>query len=204
MAEIINKLVKAEKDLILAHGKEPTLEQITEELNKTSNLNLTTQRVSEIKKLNVDLISLDKPISTNENANLTDFVPDYDSVSPQDVAIKHHQSQVLSDFLKASLTPDELTIISMYYGLGNFESEHSVEQIVSEQLLKRGNLLIQNKNINAIIQKMLDSPKSEEFKRDKEKIEEWVDSVISQSKRKLKKLAKVNKFKSAFGFQSES
>lgn len=203
MVEIINKLTKAEKDLLLANGEEPTLEQITEELAK-NNLNLTVQKVSDIKKLNIDLVSMDKPIAMSESSNLSDFVPDEDTISPQEMAIKSHQSQELEHFLKSTLADDELIIINMTYGLGNFTCSYSVDQIVSEQLLgSAGTKLIKNKAIKNIIENMIMNQKRmkpEDWKKERAKLENWVKKTISQAMRKLKKPAKNAKYRAAFGY----
>lgn len=140
---------------MLTYGEEPTLEQITEELAK-NNVNLPVQKVSDIKKLNIDLISMDKPIAMSETSNLTDFVPDDDTISPQELAIKSHQSQELENFLKETLVEDELVIINMTYGLGNFTCSYTPDQIVSEQLLGgSGTKLIKNKSIKNTIENMI-------------------------------------------------
>ncbi|GCE63256.1 sigma-70 family RNA polymerase sigma factor [Candidatus Mycoplasma haematohominis] len=206
MVEIINKYIKAEKDLILANGVEPTLEQLTEELQKT-NPNLTVQKVSDIKKLNIDLVSLDKPIATNETSNFADFVPDHDSSTPEEVAFKSYQSQELYEFLKSTLDEDELMIICMHYGIAGHSSAYSVEQIVSEKLLSiEGSKLIKNKAIKIIVDGMLQSQKntkSDEWKKDKAKLEDWVKKKISQALRKLKKPSKNGKYRAIFGYATD-
>lgn len=206
MVEIINKLVKAEKELILTYGEEPTIEQLTAELQKT-NPNLTVQKVSDIKKLNIDLISMDKAISMNDTANFSDFVPDDDSYSPQEVAVKNHQSSELEEFLRSTLDKDELAIIWMHYGLAQFTCSYTVEQIVSEQLLGgEGYDLIKNSAIKGIIDNMLANQKNmkmDEWKRERAKLEAWVKKKISQALRKLKKPSKNGKYRATFGYSNE-
>lgn len=160
MVEVINKFVKAEKDLILEHGEEPTIEQLTAEMQKY-NPQFTVQKVSDIKKLNIDLVSLDKPIAHNETSNFSDFVQDNDTISPEDVAIKNYQSQELQEFLQSTLDEDELLIICMHYGLRDYSSQHSVDQIVNEKLLnKKGVDLIKNKEIKKVIENLLKNQKT--------------------------------------------
>lgn len=206
MVEIINKYIKAEKDLVLANGEEPTLEQLTAELQKT-NPNLTVQKVSDIKKLNIDLVSLDKPIATNETSNFADFVPDNDSANPEEAAVKSYQSQELYEFLKSTLDEDELSIICMHYGIAGYPCAYTIEQIVSEKFLSvEGSKLIKNKAIKTIVDGMLQNQKnikSDEWKKDKAKLEDWVKKKISQALRKLKKPSKNGKYRAVFGYATD-
>ncbi|KMZ96290.1 hypothetical protein PVNG_02428 [Plasmodium vivax North Korean] len=126
--EVINKLVKIEKELILKGGRTPTLEELSTEMQKFG-AQFTPQRISEIKKINIDLVSLDKPISNNENSNFSDFIREEGEESnPEYVASRSFVEEKLDDFLKSSLTKDERFILSLRFGLGS-RSEQTVEQI---------------------------------------------------------------------------
>ncbi|CCE66770.1 sigma-70 family RNA polymerase sigma factor [Candidatus Mycoplasma haematominutum] len=128
MMEIINKLTKAEKDLILKNGNTPSLEELSSEMQKYGT-QFTPQKISEIKKINVDLVSLDKPISNNENSNFSDFVrEDGENSNPELLASKNFVGEGLQKVLKKTLNADELLILSLLFGLGN-NSSYSIDQL---------------------------------------------------------------------------
>ncbi|AEW44918.1 RNA polymerase sigma factor RpoD [Mycoplasma haemocanis str. Illinois] len=207
MVEVINKFVKAEKDLILKNGEEPTIEQLAQEMQKYSS-QYTVQKVSDIKKLNIDLVSLDKPIAHNETSNFSDFVQDEEAASSEEVAASTHKSMVLQEFLESTLEDDELLMIHMHYGLMEFKSPHTIEQIVSERLLNpKYKGVLKNKAINFVINGMLEKHKvltPEEWKKEKAKVENFVRKKISQALRKLKKPSKNGKYRTIFGFSGNT
>nr|WP_237710360.1 sigma-70 family RNA polymerase sigma factor [Candidatus Mycoplasma haematolamae] len=151
MMEIINKLTKAEKELILRNGHVPTLEELSAEMQKYGT-QFTPQRISEIKKINIDLVSLDKPISNNENSNFSDFVrEDNEESNPEYLASKNFLGDKLHEFLESTLTKDEYLVISLIYGLHN-QSVHTTEQVA--QILSRNPHyynMINNKAIKKLI-----------------------------------------------------
>ncbi|AEG72375.1 RNA polymerase sigma factor RpoD [Mycoplasma haemofelis Ohio2] len=201
MVPVINNLARIEKALILENGEEPTIEQLTQEMQKYDS-QYTVQKVSDIKKLNIDWVSLDKLIDYDEN--FLDSVPDEEVISSEGVAASTHKSMVLQEFLESTLEDDELLVLDMHYGLMEFESPHAIEQIVSEILFNpeyRG--VIKNKAINFVINEMLgkqDVLTPEEWKREKAKVENFVRKKISQALRKLKKPSKNGKYRTIFGF----
>lgn len=96
MVETINKLTKAERNLIQELGRDPTAEEIAQAMNKVSQAKnqkeqlITAQKVVEIKKLNVDPVSLDKQIGHDEESQFSDFISDDEIISPEKYTEKKH------------------------------------------------------------------------------------------------------------------
>lgn len=197
MLEIINKYVKSEKELILKYGQVPTIEQLTEEMQKYSP-QFTVQKVSDIKKLNVDLVSLDKPIANNENSNFADFVQDDDIQNPEEIAEKNYQTEMLNEFLLSTLDSDEYLIVSLHYGLKENENQHSLEQIVDKFATEKYYKLLKHKTAkNFIVKKdnqyILSQPNWN-------KLFNWVKKKEAQALRKLKQPSKNGKYREVFGY----
>lgn len=194
MMEVINKLVKAEKELILKYGNTPTLEELSAEMQKYGT-QYTPQKISEIKKINVDLVSLDKPISSNENSNFSDFVKDEDECSPEWIASKSIAGEKLDFFIRSSLNSDEYLIMSMLYGL-NSQQAYTQEQL-AQLFLKdsKYHSQLRSKTIKEILgpsfeEKLFSSKKKTVSSSAIKKMTEWIKQIESVSLKKLKNRAK--------------
>src|ERR1700738_1326163 len=80
MVETINKLVRVSRRLLQELGREPSDEEIGEEMG------ITPEKVREIVKVSQDPVSLETPIGEEEDSHLGDFVVDREAVSPSDAA----------------------------------------------------------------------------------------------------------------------
>ena len=80
MVETINKLVRIQRQLLQELGREPTPEEIGEEMG------LTAERVREIQKISQEPVSLETPIGEEEDSQLGDFIEDDAAVVPPDAA----------------------------------------------------------------------------------------------------------------------
>src|SRR5260370_15455328 len=100
MGDLINKLVRVSRHLLQEVGREPSDEEIGEEMG------ITPQKVREIIKFAQAPISLETPIGEEEDSHLGDFVEDREAVSPSDAA---SVTMLLSDVeqLLAGLPPPE-------------------------------------------------------------------------------------------------
>lgn len=116
MVEIINKVMKMERTLLQRNGREPTIKEIYDELKDTEK-NLTLKKISEIKKLNIEPISLDKPVGKDEESQFIDFVRDVDSVTPENYTNKIMLKEQIDKSLKNNLSEIEEKIIRLRYGL---------------------------------------------------------------------------------------
>ena len=80
MVETINKLVRIQRQLLQSLGREPTPEEIAEEMG------LTPERVREIQKISQEPVSLETPIGEEEDSQLGDFIEDDAAIVPPDAA----------------------------------------------------------------------------------------------------------------------
>ena len=82
MVETINKLYRTSRLLMQQLGREPTSEEIGEELD------LDADRVREIFKIAQEVTSLEAPVGEDQERFLGDFIPDESQLSPVDQASK--------------------------------------------------------------------------------------------------------------------
>ena len=80
MVETINKLIRISRHLLQLLGREPTPEEIAEEME------IPVEKVMEIQKIAQDPVSLETPIGEEDDSHLGDFIPDDESPAPQDSA----------------------------------------------------------------------------------------------------------------------
>jgi len=110
MVETINKLYRTSRRLMQELGREPTPEEIGEELE------LTADRVREIFKIAQEVTSLEAPVGEDGESMLGDFIPDEGQPSPVDAAskqlLKNHLDEVLS-----TLSDREARVLKLRFGL---------------------------------------------------------------------------------------
>ena len=100
MVETINKLIRVSRQLLQELGREPTPEEIAEELD------MPVERVREILKISQEPVSLETPIGEEEDSHLGDFIPDDDAPAPSEAASHALLKEQLGEVLK-TLTPRE-------------------------------------------------------------------------------------------------
>lgn len=110
MVETINKLVRIQRQLLQSLGREPTPEEIAEEMG------LTPERVREIQKISQEPVSLETPIGEEEDSQLGDFIEDDAAVAPPDAASFTMFQEQLSKTLDG-LAERERKVISLRFGL---------------------------------------------------------------------------------------
>jgi len=110
MVETINKLVRVSRRLLQELGREPSDEEIGEEMG------ITPEKVREIVKVSQDPVSLETPIGEEEDSHLGDFVEDREAVSPSDAASLTMLHSEVEDVLD-TLTPRERRVLQLRFGL---------------------------------------------------------------------------------------
>ena len=110
MVETINKVKKANSQLLHQNGKEPRPEEIAEFLE------MPTDKVREILRVAQEPVSLETPIGEEEDSHLGDFIPDDDALPPDDAASMSLLKEQLADVLK-TLTPREEKVLALRFGL---------------------------------------------------------------------------------------
>ena len=110
MVETINKVVKIHRQLLQDLGREPTPEEIAE------NMGVSVDKVVEIQKIAQDPVSLETPIGEEEDSNLGTFIEDENALSPSDVVASSMLKQQLISTLD-TLTPREEKVLRLRYGI---------------------------------------------------------------------------------------
>ncbi|MGZ5969835.1 MAG: RNA polymerase sigma factor RpoD, partial [Polyangiales bacterium] len=121
MAETINKMVRAARRLTQELGREPTPEDLAQEMD------LPVQKVRSILAVAKDTISLETPVGSEGDASLGDFIEDRSVLSPGDLVIESQLAEETRRVL-ASLTPREEQVLRMRYGLDE-KSDHTLEEV---------------------------------------------------------------------------
>jgi RNA polymerase primary sigma factor len=110
MVETINKLVRVQRRLLQELGREPSDEEVAEEMG------ITPDKVREIVKVSQDPVSLETPIGEEEDSHLGDFVEDTQAVAPSDAASLTMLHNEVEDILD-TLTPRERRVLQLRFGL---------------------------------------------------------------------------------------
>jgi RNA polymerase primary sigma factor len=110
MVETINKLVRVSRRLVQELGRDPTEEEIADEMG------ITPERVREIRKISQDPVSLEMPVGEEEDSHLGDFVEDTDAVAPVDAAAGAVLQGEVDDILD-TLSPRERRVVQLRFGL---------------------------------------------------------------------------------------
>lgn len=131
MVETINKLSKTERQLMQELGREPTPEELSEAMGGQV-AGFSPKKIVSIKKLNVDPVSLDKPVGKDEESKFVDFVRDNDSLTPDQFVEKSLRGEHIDDILKKFLQEKEEKIIRMRYGLTPYSKEMTLEEVGKE------------------------------------------------------------------------
>jgi len=92
--ETINRLIKISRQLLQELGRDPTVEEIANEMG------LTPEKVREVIKISQEPISLETPIGEEEDSHLGDFIEDQEAVAPAEAASVHAAQEKMQDVLK--------------------------------------------------------------------------------------------------------
>ena len=110
MVETINKLIRTQRQLTQAFGREPQPEEIAKELN------MEPEKVRDIMKIAQEPVSFETPIGEEEDSHIGDFIPDDSNMAPVEVATHAILKEQLSEVLD-SLTDREARVIKLRFGL---------------------------------------------------------------------------------------
>lgn len=110
MVETINKVKKANSQLLHTNGREPTPDEIAEFLD------MPVDKIREILCVAQEPVSLETPIGEEEDSHLGDFIPDNEVLAPANAASMSLLKEQLADVLK-TLTPREEKVLALRFGL---------------------------------------------------------------------------------------
>jgi RNA polymerase primary sigma factor len=121
MIETINRLLRVSKDFLIEEHREPTPEEMAEQLGT---------EVSKVKlalKIAKDAISLDTPVGDDGETFLGDFIEDSGRMGPHDASMVESLRECLSQVM-SSLSPREAKVLRMRYGI-NLDCDHTLEEV---------------------------------------------------------------------------
>ena len=131
MVEIINRILKAEKEIQQKTGRTPTIEEITEELGGAA-AGFTSRKVANIKKIHIDPVSLDKTVGSDDDSQIADFVEETTLTNPDKFTKDNLLKDDINQLFKSSLNENEEKIIRMRYGLPPYEYPHSLDEVAKK------------------------------------------------------------------------
>jgi RNA polymerase primary sigma factor len=112
MIETINKLMRVQKSLLQAYGREPTPDEIADEIQ------MPVERVRAIMKMAQQPISLQSPVGDSDDTSFGDFIEDKSADNPSDMTSHALLKEKLGDVL-SSLTERERAVLTLRFGLGD-------------------------------------------------------------------------------------
>ncbi len=112
MIETINKLMRVQKQLIQDFGREPTPEELSDEMA------MPVDRVRAVLKMAQQPISLQSPVGDSEDTNFGDFIEDKAAENPSDMTSYSLLKDKLGDVL-TSLTERERKVLELRFGIGD-------------------------------------------------------------------------------------
>lgn len=136
MVETINKIAKIERELHQENGTEPTDEEVASRFGQ----GFDAEKVRNIRRINIDPISLDKQIGKENDSSFSDFVKDESVVNPTDYASQEELVDILNEILRESLDSDERRLICKRFGVGYDENGEKYNITPLEELARERNV----------------------------------------------------------------
>jgi len=124
MVETINRLIRISRRLLQDLGREPTSEEIAEQME------ISPEKVREIIKVSQEPVSLETPIGEEEDSHLGDFIEDHTALAPADAASHQLLKEQVEDVLD-SLTDRERKVLQLRFGLDDGRSR-TLEEVGKE------------------------------------------------------------------------
>ena len=124
MVETINRVARANHELLQELGRDPTAGEIAHRLH------LPLEKVEEVMRVSQDPISLETPVGEEDDSHLGDFIPDDEAYEPADAAAYALLREQLAGVLK-TLTPREEKVLCLRYGL-TAGKMHTLEEVGEE------------------------------------------------------------------------
>ena len=110
VVEALSKISKAKADLTQTLGRKPTTAEIAEATN------LTEEKVIIYTAANKNPLSIDKTLTNEDDADLTDIIPDANQETPEET-VRHNVTKELVDEVLDTLSEREKRIIKLRFGL---------------------------------------------------------------------------------------
>ena len=129
LIETINKLMRTSRRFLQEMGREPTPEEIAEQIE------LPLEKVRKILKFAKEPISLETPIGEEEDSRLGDFIEDKKIAAPREAIVNQDLKEQTKEVL-STLTPRQEKIVRMRFGIEEI-AECTLEEVGEEYDLTR-------------------------------------------------------------------
>ncbi|MGO8946075.1 MAG: RNA polymerase sigma factor RpoD [Ktedonobacterales bacterium] len=124
MVETINRLIRTSRRLLQELGREPTADEIAEEMM------ISADKVREIIKVSQEPVSLETPIGEEDDSHLGDFIEDHAALAPAEAASHQLLKEQVKDALNG-LTQREQEVLRLRFGLDDGRSR-TLEEVGKE------------------------------------------------------------------------
>ena len=121
MVEVINKATRCNRKLVQELGREPTLEEIADDLG------LPIEKIIEANRTAADTLSLDTPVGDEEDTTIGSFVEDDNTPGPADATSNTMLAEALTEIL-GTLTERESDVLKMRFGMFDGRT-HTLEEV---------------------------------------------------------------------------
>ena len=154
MVETINKLVRIQRQLVQDLGRDPSNEEIADIMG------IEVEKVSEIRKIAQEPVSLETPIGEEEDSHLGDFIEDDTAIDPGEAANYTMLREQLNDVLSC-LGAREKRVLQLRFGLID-GTPRTLEEVGKEFDVTRERI----RQIEAKALRKLKSPNKSELLKD--------------------------------------
>jgi RNA polymerase primary sigma factor len=124
MVESINKVHRVQRQMLQELEREPTVEELAERVG------LSEDRVREIQRISLDLLSLDAPVGEEDDSNLADFIEDQAAEAPAEAAARRMLNRAVVDALD-ELSDREKAVVRLRFGLDDGQAR-TLEEVGKE------------------------------------------------------------------------
>jgi RNA polymerase primary sigma factor len=121
MVESINRVHRVQRQMVQQLEREPTVDELAEEVG------MTPERVREIQRISLDPLSLDSPVGEEDDSYLADFIKDDGAEEPDDAATRQMLQNEVRKVLD-ELNDREKEVVIMRFGLDD-EQPRTLEEV---------------------------------------------------------------------------
>ncbi len=154
MVDTMNRLIKANQQLQQQLGREPSMEELSVQMD------MPVERVSEIMRVAPEPLSLEMPVGEEDDSHLADFLQDTETLSPSEATTRVILREKIDEALD-QLSDRERDVLKMRFGLDDGYA-HTLEEVGKHFCVTRERV----RQIEAKALKKLRHPTRTSFLRD--------------------------------------
>ena len=124
MVELINRVLRIQREMAQELTREPTVEELAVAVD------LSEDRIREIQRINLDPLSLDTPVGSEEDSSFSDFIEDHGTETPGDAATRGMLNRAVIAALDG-LNDRERAVMRLRFGLDDGQAR-TLEEVGKE------------------------------------------------------------------------